>query len=617
MQGLILAAGMGKRLGKYTQDQTKCMVRVQGKTLIEYALDALNDAGITKVIIVIGYCGRKLQEFLGKKYKQIELIYVVNKNYNKTNNIFSLWLARNFLMQDDTLLLESDLIYEPKIIKDLLANKNANLAVVAKYESWMDGTVTLLDDAANIVEIIPKKHFEWAKSGSYYKTVNIYKFSQEFSRNYYLPFLEAYIKTMGKNEYYEQVLRVITFLEGIELKAHQLTSEKWYEIDDVQDLDIAAMLFADTQTELKLYQKRYGGYWRFPKLKDFCYLVNPYFPNRRMLDELKRNFDALIEQYPSGLNVQNLLAAKLVGCNSDEILVGNGAAELINGLVKHIPGKIGVIYPTFNEYPERIGAKRVKTMIPKNNEFRYSLTDIKKFADDLEGLILINPDNPSGNYFEKKPLLDLVEFCQDKDIFLIVDESFVDFVQSKLRFSLIDSEIFHKFSKLMVVKSISKSYGVPGLRLGVLASGNKDLLQRVRGELSIWNINSFGEYFLQIIGKYTADYEKACRLLGEERERFFQALSQISFLRTIPSQANYFLCEVTSQYTATQLSELLLAKYDILIKDCSGKTGFETGNFIRLAVRDAVDNDYLIAKLKEIDVINWKELKLKSQKLPN
>ncbi|HYH03510.1 MAG TPA: aminotransferase class I/II-fold pyridoxal phosphate-dependent enzyme, partial [Bacillota bacterium] len=291
---------------------------------------------------------------------------------------------------------------------------------------------------------------------------------------------------MGKNEYYEQVLRVITFLEGIDLKAHKLTHEKWYEIDDIQDLDIAEMLFANEKEELPLYQKRYGGYWRFPKVKDFCYLVNPYFPNDQMLNELKMNFNTLITQYPSGQSIQNLLAAKMFGCDSSEILVGNGAAELIKGLVNHIPGKLGVVYPTFNEYPERIGMERVVPLIPQNEQFRYSVTELKKFSRDLKGLVLINPDNPSGNLLDKPAVMDLLEFSRQNDIYLILDESFVDFADTKLRFSMIDSSIMQQYPNLIVIKSISKSYGIPGLRLGVIATGNSALLGKVRKELSIW-----------------------------------------------------------------------------------------------------------------------------------
>lgn len=417
----------------------------------------------------------------------------------------------------------------------------------------------------------------------------------------YIPFLDAYIKTMGNNEYYEQVLRVITYLEKVNLKAYKLKDEKWYEIDDVQDLDIAKTLFAEDDAELALYQRRFGGYWRFPKLKDFCYLVNPYFPNEGMLSELKSNFPTLLSQYPSGLNIQNLLAAKLFECDSTEILVGNGASELIKAVLNILPGKVGIIYPTFNEYPERAG-DMVEEFIPQNPDFAYSIKELKELAEKVGILVLINPDNPSGHFLSKSQLIALLE-DMDKYKYLILDESFIDFAEEAERYSLIDSEILQKYQNLIVIKSISKSYGVPGLRLGVLACGDPRVIAAVRKELPIWNINSFAEYFLQIIGKYKTDYQQACNRICQERKRFYEELKTIDFLRVIPSMANYFLCEVTRYFTASELTAILLNKYKIFIKDCTGKRGFEDKNYVRIAVRNGEDNDYLLDKLKELQEV--------------
>lgn len=600
MQGLILAAGMGNRLGKHTESNTKCMVKVNDKALIEYTLEALSEIALNRIVIVTGYEGDKLRNFVGNSYKGIPIVYVNNDIYNKTNNIYSLWLASNYFVEDDTILLESDLIFEKKIIKDIVTNNNPNLAVVASFESWMDGTVTLVDEEDKIVRFVQKKNFKWKEVGEYYKTVNIYKLSKKFIKHCYVPFLDSYIKVMGENEYYEQVMRVITYIDSMDFKAHKLTNEKWYEIDDIQDLDIAEVLFADEDKKLKLYQRRFGGYWRFPRLKDFCYLVNPYFPTSTMNDELKSNFNTLIAEYPSGLGVQNLLAAKMFGCDPTEILVGNGAAELIKGLLTTIKGQIGVIYPTFNEYPERIGMDRVKRFLPKNKDFSYTIEDLKAFCEEVEALVLINPDNPSGHFLSEIEVLDLLQFLNSKNKTLIFDESFIDFAGRDKVYSLISSEYLQKYKNLVIIKSISKSYGVPGIRLGVLASGDEKLIAAVRREISIWNINSFGEYFLQIMGKYIKDYLKACDLINDERDRFFKELSKIDFLRVIPSKANYFLCEVTELFTATDLTELLLKKYDIFIKDCTGKIGFENGNYIRIAVRDKKDNDFMLEKLKEV-----------------
>lgn len=309
MQAIILAAGMGKRLGDLTKDNTKCMIKVNGTYLIDRLLSQLDSLNLERIILVIGYQGEKLRTHIEKQSRNTPIEYIYNPVYNKTNNIYSLYLAKEELQKQDTLLIESDLIFEDTLFHKILNNPYPNLALVAKYEPWMDGTMVRLNTENDIIDFISKKTFRYADIDDYYKTVNIYKFSKEFLRNSYVPFLEAYSKALGNNEYYEQVLRVITLLERCELKGLPLEGERWYEIDDIQDLDIAETIFAE-QDQLQRYQKRYGGYWRFPKLKDFCYLVNPYFPPQKMCEELQANFNVLLREYPSGMGVNTLVMAK-------------------------------------------------------------------------------------------------------------------------------------------------------------------------------------------------------------------------------------------------------------------------------------------------------------------
>jgi choline kinase len=228
MHALILAAGMGKRLGTYTKNNTKCMLPVHGRTLIERSLDSLIRAGVESCTLVLGYKKENVIAFLGSRYKTINLSYISNDIYDATNNIYSLYLAKETLLRDDTILLESDLIFDEEIPKDLIENRDKNLALVAKYDAWMDGTVVTID----------------AEKDSYYKTVNIYKFAKEFSQMVFVPFLEAYISAMGKNDYYEQVLGVINNLETKYLKALVLKDQKWYEIDNEEDKKNAEKMFS-------------------------------------------------------------------------------------------------------------------------------------------------------------------------------------------------------------------------------------------------------------------------------------------------------------------------------------------------------------------------------------
>lgn len=601
MQAIILAAGMGKRLGALTKDNTKCMIKVNGVTLIDRLLIQLSSLQLSRVVIVVGYKGDKLREYIGNRYPDLHIHYKYNTVYNKTNNIYSLYLAKEYFVEDDTLLIESDLIFDDALFHKIVDNSYPNLALVAKYETWMDGTMVRLDEDDNIVNFVPKKAFNYNDIAYYYKTVNIYKFDKKFIASNYIPFLEAYITALGNNEYYEQVLRVITLLDKCDLKALPLQGEKWYEIDDVQDLDIAETLFAEEG--LSLYQKRYGGYWRFPTLLDFCYLVNPYFPPQRMVEEMKSNFATLLTEYPSGMSVNNLLISKYFNLNRDYVCVGNGAAELIKVLMEFLEGNLGVIYPTFEEYPNRYPNQHIISYVPDNTAFSYSVSDLQNYFSDksLSALLLINPDNPSGNFISRDDVLKLADWAGHKGITLIVDESFVDFAEGGLDSSLLLDSILDSYPHLIVLKSISKSYGVPGLRLGILASSNRQVIDRIRKEVSIWNINSFAEFYMQIYGKYESDYRKACERFQSERTRFYKELSSISFLRVIPSQANYFLCEVIAKYSSTALTRLLLYSSNILIKDCSTKQAFNNGNYIRIAIRNEADNNKLLSRLKELD----------------
>lgn len=600
MQAIILAAGMGRRLGSYTKENTKCMVPVNGVRLIDRMLTQLSTLHLKRVLMVVGYKGKELIHHIGDRYADaLKIEYVENPIYDHTNNIYSLSLVKEQMQEDDTLLIESDLIFSDRLFSMILADERPNIALVAKYETWMDGTMVRIDGDGNIVNFVPKKAFNYQEVDSYYKTVNIYKFSKTFSQTQYVPFLDAYCKALGNNEYYEQVLRVITLLDKTNLKALDIGNEKWYEIDDVQDLDIAETIFAKDDEMLKRYNYRYGGHWRFPKMLDYCYLVNPYFPCEQMKAEMKANFDTLLTEYPSGMYVNSLLAGKCFGIKQEYMVVGNGAAELIKSLMENVKGYVGMVFPTFEEYPHRLRKEQIVAFVPSLDTLRYTANDLMNFYKDksIDMLLLINPDNPSGNFIPKADVVRLATWCKERNIQLVVDESFVDFSDDFLHNSLLCDETLEAYPNLLVMKSISKSYGVPGLRLGILATSQRETIARIKKDVSIWNINSFAEFFMQIYNKYQAQYEKACQQFIDERNRFALRLKEIHFLRVLPTQANYFCCEVKPPYTAAELTKQLLARFDIMIKDCNSKTSLKGLNYIRISIRNQVDNDQLITAL--------------------
>lgn len=595
MQALMLAAGKGSRLGRYTKDNTKCMLEVNGKTLLERCIDALKEANINKLVLVLGYKKENVINYIKEKGldKKIEIEYVFNEDYDITNNIYSLFLAKDIFKREDTVLLESDLIYEPSIIKELIESKYDNAAVLAKYEQWMDGTVVTLDSEKNILEFIEKQDFDYDKINKYYKTVNIYKFSKEYIEKYYIPFLEAYVKAYGNNCYYELVLKVISGINKSLLKGYVIKNKKWYEIDDCQDLDISELLFSKEENTLDLYKKRFGGYWRFEGLKDYCYLVNPYFPSEQMLNKLKYNFKELISSYPSTLYIQNKCISRFFNIDEEKIIVGNGAAEIINYLRNIIKGKIGVVIPTFNEYIRCFPDNEIIEINSCDNDYKITKEMLLSYKDKVDNLIVINPDNPSGNFISKEDIMEIIDEYSKNNKKIIIDESFIDFADEDIRYSLLSDNILDKYKNLYVIKSIGKSYGIGGLRLGVLCSSDYESLKIMKEKMPVWNINSIAEYFLQIFPIYKKDYENSCSKISEERKFMIEALNKNDKIKVYNSQANYLMCEL-KELNSSDLTLYLLKNNNIFIKDLKNKKGFENKEMIRIAIKSHDDNIEII-----------------------
>lgn len=601
MQAVILAAGKGSRLKDKTKNIVKCMVEVNGESMISRVLSQLDNLNLHRIIVVDGYLKEVLENYILTLKVKTPIEFISNDRYDSTNNIYSVFLAKEKFCEEETILIESDLIFNDSLIPRMINSEAPNIAAVSKFQSWMDGTVIRKDQNDNILSFVGKDNFDFSQQNTYYKTVNIYKFSENFSRKIYFPYLEAQMEAFGLNEYYETALRTVTTIDSSLIKALDIEDEVWYEIDDVQDLDIAESLFAkDKYEKLSKMERRYGGYWRYPNLIDFCYLVNPFFPPKKMLEEFTANVNRLITDYPSGLNVNTSLVSKYYDIPEEELIVGNGAAELIKALLENLEGNLGVIAPTFEEYPNRRAASQVIKMYAPAPTFSYTAEQIINYFDDKEisALVLINPDNPSGNYLTKTEVLRVLDWCLTKDITLILDESFNDFVDIEKVPSLIDKDVLCRYPNLIIIKSISKSFGVPGVRLGFLCSGDRDLIRILKKKVSIWNINSFGEFFLQIFEKYKKDYLFALENFYEVREQYKKSLEEIEGIRLVPSQSNYFMVQLLKG-NARELAADLLDE-NIFIKDLSKKDGIkETGEFIRLAVKTPSENKKLVYALKK------------------
>jgi len=352
---------------------------------------------------------------------------------------------------------------------------------------------------------------------------------------------------------------------------------------------------------------------------DFCFLGNPYatelFLKWWEKDFSKgNNLHSLVERYPSQNPALAEKLENLTGVSARNIFVGNGATEVIQAVLHSFARKkILVPVPTFSPYLEFApkGVAILQHQLQKEKQFKLNvprlLSDIQKRKPDT--VVIINPNNPDGGYTSATKMLSLLKALPHVKT-VIVDESFIHFAQDadkrgyrnadarRLDFKRLGvGHLVREFPNLVVIKSLSKDFGIAGLRLGygVMSESRVSTLLK-KGYL--WNVSGFGEYFLDLLNDkaFLRPYEQARLLAIRERDDFFAKLSKIRGLKVYPSKANLFLVELLDGSTANNLMVRLLVKHGIYIRSCGDKVGLK-GEFVRIASRKKEENTKIVKAL--------------------
>jgi len=597
MQALILAAGMGKRLKPITNSIPKCLVEVNNTPLLFNTLDILCKKKMDRIIIVVGYLKEMVKERVGSEWKGTKIIYVENKEYLNTNNIYSLFLAKDYLTED-TLLLECDVYFEEAVIDQCLKNRNRNIVLVDIFTKEMNGTAVEINKDKRITKIIPSsEQTHQFDISNKYKTVNIYFFQKSFLNKFFVPNLELYIRTQGKKQFYEIILAVLMYSNKPLLTAEVINKLKWIEIDDINDLNKANYLFSDQKEKLNKIKTIHGGFWNYDFL-DFSYLYNSYFPPIELVEDLKNNIHKLITNYPSAQKDLVKILSNWVEVDSKYLAIGNGASEIIRIINKNVTKKIVIPIPTFNEYENSLSNDNIVYYHLEEPEFNLNPDIyIKKIIESKSNItVIINPNNPTSQVIEREKLIYILENLP-QTVIILIDESFIDFSPYKEHYSLVNS--FYKYKNLCIIKSLSKNLGIPGLRLGYLLSANENFIQFIQKNIPIWNINSIAEFFLELLPKYKEEYEKSCVKVIRDTNYLYNALRKINGIKPLKPSANYVFAILSNGIDSENLRDELFLKGNILIKDCSNKTGLGK-KYVRISGRRKTDIDKLIACLKKI-----------------
>jgi len=598
-KAVILAAGVGDRLRPFTDTAPKSLVEVGGVPILDNTLANLAAVGTEEVAIVVGHHKDAIVERYGSSYLGMAMAYVVSEDYEKTNNIYSLWLARDHLAQD-VLLLEADVFFERAVLERLLSQGSGNLAVVSRHESWMSGTVVSVDARgrvqATIVSEDQEQGFDYSKV---FKTANIYLFRQSFLERYFLPQLEAYITSRDYNEYYESILITLGHRGKNSLIAVNCDDLKWYEIDDEIDRLAAEYLFGSPQQRYEHIQKQHGGYWRFGFV-DHAYLYNPFYPPETVFIGFENHLRDVVRAYPSGQEVVARLVATMIDQPPSRVVVGNGASELIRIIASHLPGRIACPVPSFNEYEN---AARAGTFVPFELPSPSFELDVDAYAERViasaaKVAVVVTPNNPTSLVVPRNDILRLAARLKTADCMLVVDESFIDFSDDCEGLTV--EGWVARVPNLAVLKSLSKAFGIGGLRLGYLLTANEAFASAVRAELHIWNVNGFAEFFLRYAPRYRKQFRQSCALVREICQELYHALNELPGMTARQPQANFVMCRLSAPGpSAPEVAERLFVKHNILVKHCAGKDMADGDRHLRIASKTRLENLSLVESVRE------------------
>ena len=596
-RALILAAGRGNRLQPLTADIPKCLVEIGGESLLERALRALASQDVVEAVIVVGYKGGVIRDRLGSRFAGIDIRYVEAPDYATTNNIRSLWDARDYLDQD-LLLLEADIAFDPTVIASLLNNPGNSIAV-APYHRTLSGTVVRRDSHGRVTEFTlgadQDKRFN---TNHTFKTVNIYLLREKLLRKEILPRLCRAIDAGQVQDYYESIFRdCVDDKTLVDLAAIDVSASRWCEIDDDRDRDAAEFLFMERDAQFDYIQQLHGAYWRYG-FTDHAYLYNMHFPPAEMFDVFQANLREIVTNYPVAQPQLARLVADWTGADPEHLAVANGAAELIKVVGNQFAQRLTIPTPSFNEYEEVIAEDRLNRFPLDPTTFEL---DVDAFAESAirwksDAAVIVTPNNPTAVSVSSDDVLRLARRLQERDCRLFVDESFIEFSRAGTAASV--ETMVEAHPNLVVIKSMSKVFGIAGLRLGYLLSADREFIDAVRGCLPIWNINGLAEEFLRTVGRYRKEFSESCDMTRAACYELYADLRSLAGIEPIEPDANFVLCRlVGSSVTGPEIARRLYVEHNILIKDCAAKSMPEADRYLRIASRTLDENHRLVQAL--------------------
>lgn len=590
LHAVILAAGYGRRMRPLSDETHKALLPVGGTTILGRIVDGLAAVGVDDVTVVTGYRADDVRAFLEAHAPGLAVRYVHNARYEATNNIVSLNLALAALPLDrDVLVIECDLLFDPEVLARLMAAPGGNVALVDRYRAGMDGTVVAVEDGV-ITQVYPP-HLQGPRFDYHgtFKTLNVYRFDRAFCRDVFRPLLDCYATLIDGNCYYELVLGMLVNMQRHRIHALQVDGLRWVEVDDPNDLAVARFQF-EPDARADVLDRLQGGHWNLDLL-DFAFMRNAHFPTDAMIAAMRQALPALLASYGSTQAVLNEKLAWHLGVRADRVQVLHGATQF---------------YPILRRMA---GGRPVLAPAPTFGEYARMFPDATTYADapgiDLDALaagctpgrivVIVSPNSPTGTVVPTAWIH--AQAAAHPDVWFVVDESFAAFADEEPLVARLERA---PLPNVLVLTSLSKSLGVPGLRLGYVYANDERAIRAIGEEIPIWNLSAPAEFYLELLLKFRQDLDASLERTREDRARFAHALASLDAVaRVHPSGGNFLLVDLAPEWRDTAAVRRALLARGIEVKDVSDRFVPRVPR-LRLAVRVDADHARLIEALAQV-----------------
>lgn len=346
------------------------------------------------------------------------------------------------------------------------------------------------------------------------------------------------------------------------------------------------------------------SYYGIPKetIVKFGANVNPLGLSDSVKSALSEHLDVITSYPDRDYKDLRKVIAGYCNVNMDYVVTGNGSTELISLLISQRSAKHAlVIGPTYSEYERELSLTggRISTYhLPESCDFRLDLDDLKRsLQEDVDFLILCNPNNPTSSALKHEELDRLLTECKRRDIFVMIDETYVEFAPSVEEITAMPLIPF--FDNLMIIRGVSKFFAAPGLRLGYGVTSNQEFLSALKRHQNPWSLNSIGALAGELMLQDQDYINKTRHLILSERNRCIETLKKLPYAKVYPAYGNFILIKILKKgLTSFDVFETAI-KQGMMIRDCSSFEGLP-GEYIRFCIMNPEDNTRLLACLSQL-----------------